>query len=484
MISQDESYYEISDNIKIAYDLIFDLQFDAASTVISNIKKDEPQNLLVYHIENYIDFLSLFITEEESLFDSLEQHKHLRLQKIRSGPKDSPYHRFCQAEVMLQWALIRSKFNSGSFIPDVTMINDINKAYRLLEANDQLFPEFRSNKKSLSILHALISYIPSVIKRLFQIKGDLNQGKEEIESLSESSEEPYLFSKEVKAIYAYMLLHLFNDPQKAWITINYEELKHTKSPLAHFLIASIGLKLGKNEEVLEILEARSRRESQIPFYFLDYIEGKAHLHKGNYSKAKQYLTAFVSNFNGIHFIKDAFQKLAWNELIHAGDIDAYKSYMSDIKKYGVSELEDDQQALTEAKAKDIPNRYLLQARLLFDGGYYAEARDILLREHESLYEKKSTKTEYYYRLGRIYQMLERYDLAHEHFSICLSIHHRRSFFRCNAALQRGIIFENQGQISSASAQYTLCKSIKSDKYRAQLHKKAQAGLDRISNKAF
>lgn len=483
-ISQDAPYYFESSDIKIAYDLIFELKMDSAATVIERIKKEDPHNKLVHHVENYIDFLTLFITEDDSLFHALKTNKLSRMAEIRSGPADSPYHRFCQAEVHLQWALIRAKLNSGSFVPDITMINEINTAYRLLERNDQLFPAFIYNKKSLSLLHSLISYIPQVLQKLFRVKGSLSLGQREIQSLVKQTSARNLFSKEVHAIHAYMLLHLFNAPQQAWDVINHPELTGSDSPLSLFLRSTIALKLGKNEEVLELLASRSSDPGSLPFYFLDYLEGKAALHKGNHTLAAEKLERFVHHFKGKHFIKDAYQKLAWNALIRDHDSDEYIHRMAQVKQHGADDLEDDQQALIDAKSKQIPNTQLLQARLYFDGGYYTEALDLLQSQQETLKNQKATRVEYHYRMGRIHQMQGSYALSHQYYQECLDRSSRRSFFGCHAALQSGIIYETQHQKDKAVEMYHRCKSIKSKKYRNQLHKKAQAGLDRISSAPF
>lgn len=478
--TQDSPHFSESNQLRHAYDLIFELKMDSATTLINQIKLDDPFNKLVYHVENYMDFLTLFITEDDSLFQVLEANKLMRLKEIRSGPSDSPYYRFSQAELHLQWALIRAKLDAGSFLPDMTMINEINKAYRLLETNERIFPTFSLNKKSLSLLHSLISYIPQVLQKVFRVKGSLASGQQEIESLVEAIKAEDLFSTEIYAIHAYMLLHLFHAPQSAWEAINHPKLVKSNSPLSLFLRSSIALKLGKNKEALALFSDRPIIPSTMPFYYLDYLEGRAALYQGEHERAAEKLEHFVHHFKGRHFIKDAYQKLAWTALIKDQDIEGYALHMDQVKRYGANELEDDQQAMADAKSKHIPNVHLLQARLYFDGGYYDKALAILQRHSHTLKSQKATKVEYHYRMGRVYQKQETTTLSLSHYRECLASSRRKSFYGCNAALQSGIVYEQLNQSSKAVAMYQRCKSIKSKKYKNQLHLKAQAGLDRLA----
>lgn len=57
------------------------------------------------------------------------------------GDPGSPYYLFTQAEVNLQWAALSIKF--GEYL---NSIFEIRKAYKLLEENQNKFPDFKANK--------------------------------------------------------------------------------------------------------------------------------------------------------------------------------------------------------------------------------------------------------------------------------------------------------------------------------------------------
>jgi len=107
-----QGYFKETPALKEAYHEIVNLKLESARISISKIKENEPNNLLVLHLENYIDFFTVFLNEEKKEFKNLEKNKGKRLKQIQKyGDKTSPYYLFVQAEIELQWALVRAKFD-------------------------------------------------------------------------------------------------------------------------------------------------------------------------------------------------------------------------------------------------------------------------------------------------------------------------------------------------------------------------------------
>ena len=94
---------------------------------------------------------------------SCQKNKDIRLAKISSGDKKSPYYKFCQAEIKLHWALSRLKFEEY-----FTALKEIKSAHDLLSENSELYPGFILNKKSLSAIHALIGTFPDTYRNLLK----------------------------------------------------------------------------------------------------------------------------------------------------------------------------------------------------------------------------------------------------------------------------------------------------------------------------
>lgn len=159
---------EVTPAIRSAYASVSALKMDEARQKIEAIKISDPNNKLVYHIENYVDFFTHFINEDKDAFEDVEDNLDDRLDLIKETKINSPYYLFSQAEMELQWALIRFKFNQK-----LKGGTAVLRAYNLLEENMKIYPDFPANKKSLSIIHAMAPSVPGIVRKLLGIRGSI-----------------------------------------------------------------------------------------------------------------------------------------------------------------------------------------------------------------------------------------------------------------------------------------------------------------------
>ncbi|MFK8103840.1 MAG: tetratricopeptide repeat protein [Saprospiraceae bacterium] len=473
-----EGKFEFTPDAKEAYELALSLRFEEARQKIRYVKFSDPDNLIVHFIENYIDFFTVFITENERDFERLEQNKDYRIKMIKRGDKNSPYYNFLQAEIKLQWAVARLKFEEY-----FTAFSEISSAYKLLNRNQRKFPNFVANKKSLGILHALVGTIPDSyrwgVKLLGGMSGTIQQGQKEItEVLDYAQNNDFIFEEETMVMYAFLMLHLKNQSEAAWNVIRSDKLNPKKNPLACFALANLAMRTGRNDEAIKVLEQRPRGDNFFPFPYLDYKLGLAKLYRLD-ENADQYLLRFLSDFRGRHYIKEAYQKLAWYHLINGRDA-KYQFYINQAGSKGNKVIDEDKNALKEAKKGHRSEASLLKARLLFDGGYYNRALRILQKRSPKSYYKKQDQLEYTYRLGRITHKLNQSDKAIPYYQQTINEgEEEKYFYACNAALQMGIIYEKAQQRDKAIKYYKACLSMKPDEYKNGLHQKAKAGLNRL-----
>ena len=478
--ANNNSYFAFTPVAKKAFQQVSSLRFQEAYSSLAHIKIKDPDNLIVYHIENYIDFLSVFLNEDVKEFKRLEKNKNIRLNKIKSGNKNSPYYLFVQAEIHLQWAMARLKY--GEYI---TAFNETGKAFKLLKTNQKKFPNFIANKKSLGLLHAVVGTIPDSykwgVKLLGGLDGTIEQGKRELEEvLTYAKSNQFIFEEETLILYAFLMLYLKNDEEKAWHILKSSKLDPKTNPLATYALANMAMKTGRNDEAINFLLNKPVSKSYHPFYFLDFLLGVAKLNRLD-NDADKYLKLFVQNFKGRHQIKKAYQKLAWFQLIH-GDVNGYNNYMSQCKTKGESQLDGDKNALRAANKKVIPNQILLKARLLFDGGYYRKAYQFMIKNASNNFIQKKHQLEFTYRLGRILHKMKNLPDALEAYQSTINSGKKEAYYyACNSALQMGFIFEKQKQYDRAYKYYKLCLSMRPEQYKNSLHQKAKAGLNRLKS---
>ncbi len=78
-----QQVFEWSPRAIQGYQYATSLQLNNALKVVEEMKKQEPNNMLVYFIEDYIDFFNLFIGEERTTYQILKGKKDIRLRMIR-----------------------------------------------------------------------------------------------------------------------------------------------------------------------------------------------------------------------------------------------------------------------------------------------------------------------------------------------------------------------------------------------------------------
>ena len=471
--------FEWTPALREAYNKTLSLRFGEAEADLAKIRKTDPDNLIILHVENYLDFFHVYINEEETEFKKLEKNKEKRLEIIEAeGDKSSPYYLFLQADIRLHWALARLKFEEYS-----TAFFETNKAFKLLTANAEKFPNFMPNKKDLGILHAIVGTIPDnykwTVNWLSSMEGSMEQGKGELEEvLKFAQKQDFIYEVEIYVYYAYLMLHLENDNEEAWKIINKAKLHPSENPLACFVMANVAMRTDRGDAAINILLKRPTGKEFQPFYYLDYMLGLVKLQRLD-ADANIYLQRYVDNYKGRNFIKDAYQKLAWHALLN-GDLPGYKKFMNLCKSRGYTIVGSDKSALEDAKSGDVPGVELLKARVLFDGGRFIEAFEALKSKKSSDYLSEKNRLEYNYRMGRITHKLKRYAEALKFYQ--LTIDQGRDspyYFACRSALEKGHILEHLGSFKQAKVAFNLCLDISPDDHETALHQQAKAGLRRL-----
>ncbi len=471
------AYYRWSPHARLAYEKVMQLRFGEARAQLALLREKEPGNLMGLLVEDYLDFFTIYIGEETGVFERLQTHKKRRLNEIRKkGDPDSPWHAYVQADILLHWALARLKFEQYA-----TSFLEVNKAFKLLSQNAKRFPDFLPNRKDLGILHAIAGTIPdeysTAVSWLTSLEGSIRQGRSELESVLREMGEGYPFRDETYVLYAYLLLHLADEGDSAWQVIEQSSLRAENSPLSAFVLANMAMRLGQNDRALALLEHAPSGRAFFPLPYLHFMRATCLQHKLS-PEADKYFVLFLTTFRGRHFIKEAWQKRAWQALLE-GDEEKYRSYMSACRQMGVAVTDGDKAALREAKSGLLPHPELLRIRLLYDGGYYQQAKILLDKWGPGDFSKHIYRLEFVYRSARLAQALGDREEAFAKYKLTLQMGRQDSaYYACKAALELGHLFEQNNDKENAARYYRQCLELKPDEYRTGLHQAAKAGLKR------
>jgi tetratricopeptide (TPR) repeat protein len=477
--------FDFNNNCREAYRSILSFHFTEAGKLLNAERIAHPSNLIPVYLENYIDFFTVFIGEEPSAFEKFRKNQEIRTDILKKGNMESPWYRYCLGNMRIQFAICRMKFGeykSAAF--------DVNRAYGDLKENAQLHPEFLLQNSGLGLIHILAGVIPdnySWVLRVLGLEGNVQKGLDEIAVMAEyagSNETYQLFRIESLFYLAFLDATLGKDAKNALrILQKFEEQKPSypgpANPLLIFVRASILAKAGNTDDAILSLQQYHSEGEEFPFYYLDYLTGLNKLNRLD-PNADLYFIRFLKNFRGQNYIKSGYQKLAWTFLLK-GNVPKYEEYIGKALTRGALFVDNDMQANREAKSKEQPNIILLKARLLSDGGYTDRAIHLLLDQSvKSIVKTPKDLLEYNYRLGRIYQQSGNHTEALKYFGITLRDGAGRSwYFAENAALQSGIISEQNKDYKNAEKYFRLCLSMKNTEYKNSLDQKARLGLKRI-----
>jgi tetratricopeptide (TPR) repeat protein len=471
--------FDFNANCQKAYGLIFELKLNTARQIVATEKKVNPGNSFVPLLENYIDFFQLLTMASKADFDRLKGNKSIRLAQIEDDKEQSPYNLYAQAEINLQWALIRARFGE-----QFNAALEIKKANSYLQDNAKKYPGFPLNAKGLGIVNAVLGSLPEgFMKRTlstFGIKGDVKTGvsmmQRLVASLPKSVYEP--FYEEVVFYYSFVLVDVAHSSNAYAETTKCLERVSDSSLLKSYLKAYVSAKRGHNEEAITTLANRPSGQMYQSFPYLDYLMGIAKLNKLDLTAAS-YFNKFLQSNKGVNYIKDAYLHLGWIELI-SGDTKGYTQNVAKVKGYGYTFNERDKQAMNEVGSA-MPNGALLKARLLFDGGYYTKSLEVLSDIKETDLNLVKDRTEYFYRLGRNNDELGKEDAALENYQKAVNYGKGlKAYFAANSALFMGKIYMKKRNYNQAKASFNTAINMKGHQYENSIESEARDSLKSIN----
>jgi hypothetical protein len=477
-----QQYFSWTTQILHAYESSVALDFEKASTLCTKEKSDNPLNLLPIYIESHIDFYKTFLEDTPENIAGIKKRNAARIQLLDKFKGNSPYTRFCKGEMYLQLAI--SSAREEAFF---TAAYDIRKAYKLLEENQRLFPDFKANLRGLGLIHTAVGTIPKNyqwIVNMMGLDGSIQEGLSELKShytATLKNPEFKIMRDEAIVILTFMELNFgksrdFNTIRKRYTAIAGLQEK----PVLLFSKSTLHFAAAENDSVIHLLSKRERNLRGQPLHYLDFMEANARLYNLDLSAEKNYLY-FLQHYKGQLYVKTALRRIAWIHLLK-NDLKGYKHYISRCTSSGKDDLsEEDKAAIRESEQAEPPNVILVRAGLLFDGGYYQRALAELTGKKPELFPGIKNQLEFTYRLARIFDKTEKYDKALSLYESTYKNGLRQPYyFAANSALLIGQHYEDIKNKDKAVEWYNKTLEIRNHEYQNSIDQKAKAGINRLS----
>lgn len=468
--------FDFSKNCVKAYNNIISLKIDSGKYYLKQELKENPSNKIPALLYNYIDFLEIYTSNSVELYNSRRKDFDSRLKNIKSSKENSPYYLYAQGEIHLQAAVLHIKF--GEYF---SAVMQVRKSLNKLDENRRKYPDFKPNYKSLGLLNTILGSIPQQYKTgmsFLGLSGNVNDGMQMLEKLVK--DKSFLFQHEASTIYAFLLLHISNEPEKAWIVLKKNGFFNSNNLMDAYSIGHIGIHGVHNDDGILALKNRPKGKEYIQFYYLDFLLGLGKTYRQD-GDANFYFRKFLEMNKGQDYIKSAWHKMAWNELIK-GNESEYRKLLQNVKNGGRAVLDTDKQAEKEALSNNIPNSVLLKIRLLSDGNYMDKALAELQKVRVTDFEDVANKTEYFYRFARVYDKMNDFNNATLYYQLTINNGQNLSYYyAANSAYLLGYLFEKNTDYENAVNYYELSLRLNGFEYDNSIKQKAKAGINRIKN---
>lgn len=463
------------------YESITSLRIPEARVLISQDKKANASNLIYPLLESYADFYQLFLNENSAEYKLVYPAFEQRIQLLEAGPKQSPYHLYSIALGHLHKSLIAIRFNKN-----FEAALDFRKAFLLFKENKKAYPNFSPNDVYLGLMTTVIGTIPKGYQWMANIlgmTGKITDGNTLVLKYI-NSKDPLsnLCRNEALFVYPYLIMNFEGNKKKAFDFIEKTDYDYTNNHLHAYMATNLYLNNQQSQKALQIASNINPANTYLDLPFWQLEMGYAYLNDLKLDAAKTALQNFIGRFKGQFYVKDAYEKLSWIAYIQ-GDQAKANAYRNNVLSKGNDITDADKQALQNAKKGTWPHPILLRARLLSDGGYQQQALAIMAGKTSKDFDKDADKTEFAYRLGRIYDLAGQPDQAIQFYKSAIEKGtNQPEYFAARAALQIGLIYEQKGNPTLAISFFNTCLEMKNHAFKNSLDQKAKTGIQRCLRK--
>jgi hypothetical protein len=456
---------QFSSNHELAYKKILSLHTKDAADLLA---QEDTNHSVTLYLKSYLITLQLLAYQDDSVYQQHKNQEEIILEKIKKTNKKSPYYRFLQAEVKIQWALV--KFIMGDNFAGAW---SIKQAYHLLCENKALYPHFMPNNKSLGFLHLILGSVPEKYQwllQLFGLEGNIQQGEQEMQAVIQDDN---LFVLETQLLLVLGKTYILHQPDKALEIIS---IKESTLSLAWLVQTLASMKAVKP---LVLLPQTNNPAPQLYSPLFDYLKGEIALLSGNYMQASIFYQSFLKSFKGKNYIKSAYYRLFLIEWL-LDKLSAF-TYLDKCLKYGQAQIEADKNAEEIAKKREIPHKILVQARLFTDGGYYDKAWDIINQLSEKEVNTPKDRIEFFYRKARILDKQGKSKQAEVFYQeTILRAGNMPYYFAPNSALHLGYLYRDVFKDKNlAKIYFKKVLSYTHHEYKSSLDHKAKTALKTI-----
>lgn len=433
--------YKITSNCTEAWEALLDLRINTARYLIDKEMSENPENYYAYYLAQNCDAFELMINSSADAYHLFEDNYEKRREIMDDKYVESPYYLACESEMQLQLGAFNIIYGDK-----FTGLRNAYSAYKKINKNIEMYPEFQPNKKMDGIFNVAISNLPPFVSwaaKAFGVEGNAETGFEILKDYSDHCvNTPGL--KQEAALTTILTYKLNKDPVGACRYISMLDSCQTSYKVLHYFKANVSYRSGRNEEALDAMSTFSLDNIDIPFNQYNYLYGKIMLRKLDTS-AIGYFEKYLDVSKEKDYLKEIHYKLALSYLI-SGDKPMFDKHKQLACKSGDELLERDKEAMYDCCLDYLPKPELVRAKLLIEGGYYNQAKEVLDTIYGNEYIENLSNPyslEYLLLNGKYEFFTENNELAITAFNKVIDFGEDEDYyFASEAAMYLGLIYES------------------------------------------
>ncbi|MDO7849718.1 DUF3808 domain-containing protein [Hymenobacter sp. M29] len=436
---------ELTPNCRRAYAEVLKLRLGPARELLRPDLAGTPAAPAPLLVANCVDFADLLLNQDAARYEAIASAQEARLAALDKAPA-SVLRDYARAEMTLHLGLSQLLFKHvvmGGY--------HLRSGYRQMQDVVKHYPAFLPARKTLGIYQFAVGSLPEGYHWLLSLLGLTASSGEGLKNLALAAAQPHDFQIESQIFFSLIRESYYKKPEEA---LRLAERLHAQQPdnlLFSYLLISINKRQHHGEAALAAYRARPTGPGYAPVPYLRHMAADLLLYKGDYDDSERENLAFLREYKGLHYRKDAAFKLYLAAWLGGAPAATVARYRAQINQPGPTDVEEDNYAQHYYHEAVALNPVLTRARLQTDGGYNQQALATLRGFHSTPTTLWRDRIEEPYRRARAFQGLGRLDSAWFYFERTQTVAGPKApyYFAAQAALQQGYLAQEAGKKAQA-----------------------------------
>ena len=423
-------------------------------------------------VANCADFAELVITQDAGRYQALVARQEAHLAALADAPA-SALRDYARAEITLHLGLSQLVFKhliAGGF--------HLRRGFQQMEEVVRRYPSFAPARKTLGVCQFAVGSLPEGyhwLLRLLGLSADVDAG---LKNLAFAAAQPGDFQLESQIYLALIREGYYKKTEEALRQAERLQAQQPDNLLFSYLLLGAHKRQHHGDAALAAYRTRPTGPGYLAVAYLRHMAADLLLYQGDYAGSERENLAFLREYRGQHYLKDAAFKLYLAAWLGGQPATVAARYRARINQPGPTDVEEDNYAQHYYQAAQALNPILTLARLQIDGGYNRLALATLRGFRATPTTLLRDRIEEPYRRARAYQGLERADSAQLAFERTLAVSGETApyYFAPQAALQLGYMAQEAGKKDLARSYFDKALHYPWHEYKNSTDTKANLAL--------